>query len=63
MNKIDKILALTELIFWLGRIQTINKSIYNLLWRMNKQGLRDKGVLRDRDNFHAESSGKAFLLR
>lgn len=30
---------------------------------MNKQGLRDKGVLRDRDNFHAESSGKAFLLR
>ena len=30
---------------------------------MNKQGLRDKGVLRDTDKFHARSSGKAFLLR
>ena len=30
---------------------------------MNKHGLRGKAVLRDRDNFHAGSSGKAFLLR
>lgn len=30
---------------------------------MNKQGLRDKAVLRDGDNFHAGSSWKAFLLR
>ena len=36
MNKIDKILALMELIFWLGRIQTINKSLYNTEYQKAK---------------------------